>query len=231
MQYGNIHEAVFLDRPNRFVAHVELEGRTELVHVKNTGRCRELLIPGSRVYLVKSGNPERKTAYDLVAVEKERPDRKPLLVNIDSQAPNRVFREYAESGAFLPEINKVRPEYTWGNSRFDFYLEASGDRIMAEIKGCTLEQNGICMFPDAPTVRGARHVRELVLCRQAGMRAFLCIVVQMEEMQAFRPNDAMDPDFGRALREAAAAGVEIQALECRVSPDKLQITGRIPVIL
>lgn len=231
MRYNHSCPAVFLDRPNRFIAHVELGGQRETVHVKNTGRCRELLIPGSRVYLARSDNPNRKTKYDLIAVEKALKDRPPLLINMDSQAPNRVFQEFAASGRFLPEVRLVRPEKTFGNSRFDFYLEAGGQRIFAEVKGCTLEEDGVCRFPDAPTERGTKHVRELVACQKEGYQAWLCIVVQMEGMKEFRPNDRTDPDFGQALREAAAAGIHVRAYECHVEPDSLQITGEIPVVL
>lgn len=231
MRYNHICPAVFLDRPNRFIAHVEVEGRRETVHVKNTGRCRELLIPDSRVYLEGSDNPNRKTRYDLVAVEKERFGLPPLLVNMDSQAPNRVFQEFAAAGKFLSEVGLIAPEKTFGNSRFDFYLEAGERRIFAEVKGCTLEENGVCRFPDAPTERGTKHVRELIACREEGYEPWLCIVVQMEGMKEFRPNDQTDPEFGRAVREAAAAGVQIRAYECHVEPDSMEITGEIPVIL
>ncbi len=231
MTYNHICPAIFLDRPNRFIAHVELGGRRETVHVKNTGRCRELLVPGGRVYLEKSDNPNRKTRYDLIAVEKARKGQPALLVNLDAQAPNRVFRELIEAGGFLPGVQMIVPESTYGNSRFDFYLEAGGQRVFAEVKGCTLEEGGVCRFPDAPTERGRKHVRELIVCREQGYQTWVCMVVQMEGMREFRPNDRTDPAFGRALREAAAAGVQIRAYGCHVEPDSLQITNEIPVIL
>lgn len=231
MRYENIHKGIFLERPNRFIAHVELEGRTEIAHVKNTGRCRELLRPGAAVYLEKTSNPNRKTQYDLVAVEKQRQGLPPLLVNMDAQAPNKAFGEYAAGGRFLPGLTLLQPEKTYGNSRFDFYLEAGARRGFVEVKGVTLENNGICLFPDAPTVRGTKHVRELMACLREGYEAWLCLVVQMEGMKEFRPNAATDPDFAAALAEANRAGVRILALECKTTPDTMQIQGQIPVIL
>lgn len=226
MQYANIQQATFQARPNRFIAQVELEGRQETVHVKNTGRCRELLVPGSTVYLVRSDNPARKTQYDLVAAEKGS-----LLINMDAQAPNRLFQEWVNGGNFLPNITLLRPEYTYGDSRFDFYLEQEGKPVMVEVKGCTLEKDGIARFPDAPTERGVKHIKGLVQAHQAGMEAWLCIVVQMEGMHWFEPNDATHPAFGEALRQAEKAGVHIQALECRVWPGGAEIVGEIPVHL
>ncbi|MCD8160037.1 MAG: DNA/RNA nuclease SfsA [Clostridiales bacterium] len=226
MQYANIHKAIFQARPNRFIAQVTLDGSPVTVHVKNTGRCRELLVPGCTVYLVRSDNPARKTQYDLVAVEKGS-----LLINMDAQAPNRLFREWVERGQFLPDVTLLRPEYTYGDSRFDFYLERDGRPGLVEVKGCTLEEGGIARFPDAPTERGVRHIEGLIRARQAGLDAWLCVVVQMEGMRCFMPNDATHPAFGAALRRAAEAGVCVQALECRVWPDGAEITGRIPVEL
>ncbi|MCD8144672.1 MAG: DNA/RNA nuclease SfsA [Oscillospiraceae bacterium] len=231
MRYEHIQPAVFLSRPNRFIAQVELDGRTETVHVKNTGRCRELLVPGNRVYLEQAANPARKTRYDLVAVEKQRPGQPPLLVNMDAQAPNRAFEEFAAGGGFLPGVTRLQRERTYGQSRLDFYLELGERRAFAEVKGCTLEENGVCMFPDAPTERGVKHIRELMRCREDGCEAYLCIVVQMAGMRFFRPNDATDPAFGAALREASAAGVQILALECQVESNQMQISGQIPVVL
>lgn len=230
MRYPNICPGTFLARPNRFIAHVEAAGRMEVCHVKNTGRCRELLVPGCRVYLVESGNPARKTRYDLVAVEKER-EPGPLLINMDSQAPNKVFGEWAASGAFRPGLTLLRPEMTYGNSRFDYYWEASGNRGFVEVKGVTLEENGVARFPDAPTQRGVKHLEELIAARAAGYEAAVCFVVQMERMNWLEPNDATHPEFGAALRRAAKAGVEVLALECRVTPDSLTAKRPIPVRL
>ena len=227
MQYPNICPARFLARPNRFVARVERQGAEETVHVKNTGRCRELLVPGATVYLTRGDTPHRKTQYDLVAVEKG-----PLLVNLDSQAPNRVFAEWARAGRFRPELTLLRPETTWGNSRFDFYWEGTGGRKgFVEVKGVTLEEGGHARFPDAPTLRGVKHLEELARCREQGYEAAVCFVLQMGGMVDFAPNDATHPAFGDALRRAAGAGVRVLAVECDVTPDTLAIRGPVPVRL
>lgn len=226
MQYQSIRPAVFLSRPNRFIARVELDGQEETVHVKNTGRCKELLLPGRRVWLAEGNSPARKTKYDLIAVDKDG-----LLVNMDAQAPNRVFAEWAGSGRFLPELTLLRPETVWGSSRFDFYWEAGDRRGFVEVKGCTLETDGLCRFPDAPTQRGVKHLRELSACLAEGYEAMVCFVVQMEGMRQFSPNDATHPAFGTALRTAAAAGVQVLALGCSVTPGTLEITHSVPVVL
>ena len=226
MQYQRIEKGRFLSRPNRFIAHVELDGRTEVVHVKNTGRCRELLTPGAAVYVEKSDNPARKTQYDLIAVEKGT-----LLVNMDAQAPNQVFREWAEAGNFQGELTILRPETTWGDSRFDFYWEAGGRRGFVEVKGVTLEEDGHACFPDAPTERGVKHLNELVRCQTEGYEAAVCFVIQMAGMKDFAPNDRTHPAFGDALRRAAQAGVRIMARECAVTPDSLTIGAAVPVLL
>ena len=214
MQYQNVRQGRFLSRPNRFIAQVELDGRTETVHVKNTGRCRELLVPGTAVYLEESGNPARKTRYDLIAVEKG-----DLLINMDAQAPNQVLRERAEGGGFQPGLTLLRPETTWGKSRFDFYWEAEGGRRgFVEVKGVTLEENGHARFPAAPTERGVKHLEELVRCQTEGYEAAVCFVIQMSGMVDFAPNDVTHPAFGEALRRAAAAGVTVLARGCPVTP-------------
>ena len=234
MEYQKILPGVFRARPNRFIAHVEVEEKLEVCHVKNTGRCRELLIPGVTVWLAESANPARKTKYDLVAVEKLRPSG-PLLINLDSQAPNKVFGEWAAAGGlgFVPTL--LRPETTYGNSRFDYYWEWSQSGALRrgfwEVKGVTLEENGTARFPDAPTLRGVKHLEELILARQAGYEAGLCFVVQMAGMDHVEPNDATHPEFGAALRRAARAGVEVLALECAVEPGRLAIRGQLPVRL
>jgi len=234
MVYHKILPGIFLARPNRFIAHVEVEGRPEVCHVKNTGRCRELLIPGVRVWLEESANPARKTKYDLIAVEKVRPQG-PLLINMDSQAPNRVFGEWAAAGGlgFVPTL--LRPETAFGNSRFDFYWELSekgeARRGFWEVKGVTLEEDGIARFPDAPTLRGVKHLEELMLARGAGYEAGVCFLVQMAGMDHVEPNDATHPEFGAALRRAAGAGGEVLALECGVEPGRLTADRRIPVRL
>lgn len=227
MQYGKVRAGQFVARPNRFVARVLVDGAEQTVHVKNTGRCRELLVPGTTVYLARAENPARKTRYDLVAVQKG-----DLLVNLDSQAPNRVFAEWVRAGQFRPGLTLLRPETVWGNSRFDFYWEdAAGRRGFVEVKGCTLEEGGHVRFPDAPTLRGVKHLEELALCRQQGYEAAVCFVVQMAGMKDFAPNDLTHPAFGAALRRAARQGVEVLARECTVTPDSLTLAGPLPVRL
>ena len=226
MQYGKIHPARFLARPNRFVARVEMEQQEVICHVKNTGRCLELLVPGATVWLEEGTNPNRKTAYDLIAVEKG--DR---LINMDSQAPNKVFEEWAGAGNFQPGLTTLRRETTYGSSRFDFYWESSEKRGFVEVKGVTLEEDGVVRFPDAPTLRGIKHLEELMAARQAGYEAAVCFVIQMEGVRWFGPNDATHPEFGQALRRAAGAGVDILALDCTVTPGTLTIRQPVPVRL
>ena len=218
MQYKNIKKGIFRSRPNRFVAIVEVENREEIVHVKNTGRCRELLVPGCTVYLEKSDSQTRKTAYDLVAV-----DKNGLLINMDSQAPNKVFAEWAASGGFRTDLTFLRPETVWGKSRFDFYWEAGDEKGFVEVKGCTLEENGLALFPDAPTERGVKHLRELVAASAEGYSCAVCFVIQMKGCYAFRPNIVTHPEFADALKNAAMKGVRIIAMDCVVKPDKLVI--------
>lgn len=226
MQYHSIKKGIFHARPNRFIAHVEVDGAMEVVHVKNTGRCRELLVPGAIVYLEEGRNPARKTKYDLIAVEKG-----DLLVNMDAQAPNKVFQEWAEAGGFLPGLTLLRPETTWGSSRFDFYWEAGERRGFVEVKGVTLEDEGHARFPDAPTERGVKHLEELIRCQEEGYEAAVCFVIQMVGMKDFAPNDVTHPAFGVALRKAAAAGVKVLAQECMVTPETLTMAGPVTVRL
>lgn len=230
MHYSNCTAGTFLSRPNRFVAQVALDGRTETCHVKNTGRCRELLIPGCRVYLTRSDNPARKTKYDLIAVEKETVHG-PLLINMDAQAPNHVFEAWAREGRFRPGLTLLRPETVYGASRFDFYWETGTDRGFVEVKGVTLEEDGVARFPDAPTLRGVKHLEELIAARQAGYQAALCFIVQFSGAKYVTPNDTTHPQFGQALRRAAAAGVEVFALGCAVTPDTLTAEEFVPVRL
>ncbi len=231
MEYQSIAEGRFLDRPNRFIAHVELDGQPQTVHVKNTGRCRELLVPGATVYLEDHGEEHgsRKTRYDLVAVEKTVEEGN-LLINMDSQAPNKVFQEWAKAVS-LHDLTLLRPETVWGNSRFDFYWESAREHGFVEVKGVTLEDRGYARFPDAPTQRGVKHLEELILAAKEGYRAEVCFVLQMEGMRQFSPNDQTDPAFGEALRRAAASGVGILALDCHVAPNTLQIQGSVPIVL
>ncbi len=231
MEYEHIVKGRFLERPNRFIARVEVEDgeaghRVETVHVKNTGRCRELLQKGAVVYLEKSGNPSRSTAYDLVAVEKgER------LVNMDSQAPNRAVEEWLRGGGFLPDVTLVKPEARYGNSRFDFYLEAGGERMFMEVKGVTLEEKDVVRFPDAPSERAVKHVEELIAAKQEGYRVFVLFVIQMENVLHFTPNRDTHPEFADALCRAARAGVEILAYDCLVKPDSMTVNRPVPIAI
>lgn len=230
MTYRNVCPARFIARPNRFIARVEVDGKEETVHVKNTGRCRELLVPGAKVWLEERDLPGRKTKYDLIAVEKERPDG-PLLINMDAQAPNKIFGEWVRAGGFLPGITAVRPEFTYGESRLDFCLETAEGPCLVEVKGVTLEENGAARFPDAPTERGVRHIRELRRAAEAGWGAVLFFVVQMENIISVAPNDETHPAFGAALREAAERGVRVCAWDCAVTPESIAIRRQVPVIL
>lgn len=226
MKYNKIVQGRFLQRPNRFIAYVELGGRREKVHVKNTGRCKELLIPGAAVWLEKSDNTERSTAYDLIAVKKgER------VINIDSQAPNKVVGEWLQTKAFFPGLTLLRPETTYGNSRFDFYAETENERIFIEVKGVTLEEDGVVRFPDAPSDRAVKHVEELMAAKRDGYRVFVLFVIQMEGVKYFTPNRDTHPEFAEALCRAADAGVEIMAYDCKVTPDSLTLNCPVPVAL
>jgi len=224
MRYGTVVPGRFLARPNRFIAQVETEEGVRTVHVKNTGRCRELLIPGAAVYLERSANPSRKTAYDLIAVRKG-----DLLINMDAQAPNQVFAEWLAPR--LPEGAVLRREVTWGDSRLDFCVESAKGRCFIEVKGVTLEDGGAARFPDAPTERGVKHIRELQKAAEAGQGAALFFVVQMEGMRSVAPNDETHPAFGAALREAAAKGVRVCAWDCAVTPESLTLRQEVPVLL
>ena len=215
MRYSNITKGTFLDRPNRFIAHVEMDGRRETVHVKNTGRCRELLLPGAEVWLTAPGTEGRKTKFDLVTVRKENG----MLVNIDSQAPNAVVREWLERQGY----DVIIPEYTYGDSRIDFYLERGMEKTLMEVKGCTLEIDGIGYFPDAPTDRGVKHLRELAKAVKNGYRTVIAFAIQMDGITEVRPNIQTHPEFGSAMQEAAEAGVEILFLPCHVETDQLSI--------
>lgn len=223
MRYTNMVAGRFLDRPNRFVAHVEIRGQTEVVHVKNTGRCRELLPVEAEVWCQRSDNPARKTKFDLIAVRKG--DR---LINMDSQAPNAVAREWLLSGG-LGEIGDLRPETVHGDSRFDFSFIKDGKRCFLEVKGVTLEYRGCCAFPDAPTQRGAKHLRGLTRAVEEGYGAYVLFVIQMGQVECLRPNDETDPTFGKALREAAAGGVTVLAVDCAVTEDSMTIGREVPV--
>ena len=225
MKYGKMARGVFIARPNRFVAHVQIDGRVEVCHVKNTGRCRELLPAGAEVWCQESDNSLRKTKFDLITVRKgER------LINMDSQAPNAAAREWLQAGG-LGEISELRPETVHGDSRFDFSFVKDGRRCFLEVKGVTLENDGVCAFPDAPTERGSKHLRGLARAAEEGFGAYVLFVVQMENVRYLHPNDATDPEFGKSLREAAEAGVEILAMDCKVTPETMVINESLPVVL
>lgn len=226
MKYSNMHEAIFKERINRFIARIEINGQEELAHVKNTGRCKELLIPGVKVYVHWSHRETRKTKYDLIGVVKGN-----RLINMDSQAPNKVVHEWLMSGALLPDITKIKPESTYKQSRFDFYVETKQSKIYIEVKGATLEENGVVMFPDAPTERGIKHINELAGALEEGFETYIIFVIQMKDVLFFTPNDEMHKAFGDSLRRAAEKGVKILAVDCHVTLDELTVGTLVPVRL
>jgi len=222
--YNNICEGVFISRPNRFIAEVEVGGKMERCHVKNTERCKELLIPNARVYVNRSDKPERATSYDLVAVWKgER------LINMDSQAPNKVFLEYLQSGQYMDGITHIKAEATYGDSRFDFYIEAGKRKIFIEVKGVTLETENIAFFPDAPTERGVKHLQGLARCIDGGYEAHVVFIIQMNGIHHFSPNAATHPAFGATLSDVMKSGVKAMAFDCLVTPDSLTINNSVMV--
>lgn len=225
MKYANMIPGTFLSRPNRFIAHVEIGGQAEVVHVKNTGRCRELLPAGAKVWCQRSDNPTRKTKYDLITVQKGA-----RLINMDSQAPNAAAKEWLQSGGLGP-IENLRSETVHGDSRFDFSFTKDSRHCYLEVKGVTLENDGICAFPDAPTERGAKHLRGLQRAVEEGCGGYVLFVIQMADVKYLHPNDATDPNFGRALREAAANGVTVIAMDCQVTADTMTIGKEVPVVL
>lgn len=226
MHYEKIVEGIFIARPNRFIAHVEIGGEMVVCHVKNTGRCKELLIPGVRVYLQEADNPNRKTKYDLIGVVKSG-----VLINMDSQAPNRIVEEWIKKGHLFSKEAKVRREVTYGQSRFDLYVEDGEKKAFIEVKGVTLEEGGVARFPDAPTQRGVKHIMELVKARQDGYLAYLIFAIQMKGIRYMEPNDLTHPEFGQALREAGRQGVEILAYDSIVRKDTLELDHPIEVHL
>ena len=249
MQYTNVLAGKFIARPNRFIAHVEIAGHEEIVHVKNTGRCKELLVPGATVYVQHFPEGKRKTKYDLIAVEKvltglinatdesvrvvhsKADEKNTLLINMDSQAPNKVVQEWLVAKEPFGKITYLKPECKHGDSRFDFYLETATKKVFIEVKGVTLEENGVAMFPDAPTERGVKHVQELCHCLEEGYEAAIIFVVQMSSMRYFTPNRCTHLAFVEALERAEACSVHILALSCAVTPDSLAINGEIPIHL
>lgn len=226
MNYAKIVEATFLARPNRFIARVLVEGKEETVHVKNTGRCRELLKPGVRVYLSDEEGKERKTRYDLVAVNKAG-----RIINMDSQAPNAAVKEWLLAGGLFPDVEKVQPEFTYGESRFDFLVTTAARQVLIEVKGVTLENNNMTAFPDAPSDRAVKHVEELIRARKEGYECYVLFVIQMEGVDYLIPNDSTQPAFGDSLRRARAAGVQIIARDTKVGPGEMSIHQPVPVYL
>ena len=226
MKYENIVEGKFISRPNRFIAYVEVDGKTETVHVKNTGRCKELLIKGTTVYLEKSNNPERKTKYDLIAVYKGN-----NLVNMDSQAPNKVALEFLKESNLFSENAKFKPEYTIGSSRIDIYVEDENRKVLIEVKGVTLEKEGVASFPDAPTERGIKHINELIEAQKSGYESYILFVIQMKQIKEFTPNYATHKQFGESLQKAQKSGVKILAYDCIVTPETLKIDAPVSIKL
>lgn len=226
MRYDNIHKGKFLSRPNRFIANVEIDGKAEVCHVKNTGRCKELLIEGCTVWLEHSDSESRKTAFDLVAVEKG--DK---LINMDSQAPNKAVGEWLREKMPFGEGFSVYPEKKYGNSRFDFYLESQDRKIFMEVKGCTLEKDGVVLFPDAPTLRGVKHIEELSHCLDEGYESYIMILVQMSDVKYFTPNYDTHPELGEALEKAAQKGVKILCYDCNVTHDSMTVGKPVKVKL
>ena len=225
MRYAHMQPGIFLSRPNRFIAHVDIGGRVEICHVKNTGRCRELLVPGAMVWCQESQNPARKTKFDLISVQKG--DR---IINMDSQAPNIAAKEWLLAGG-LGTITELRPETFHGDSRFDFSFLLDGQQCFLEVKGVTLEDDGVCAFPDAPTARGVKHLKGLTEAAKAGYGAFVLFVIQMADVKYLRPHEERDPAFAAALREASENGVRVLAVDCAVSPETMQLRLPVPVRL
>ena len=231
MKYDNIRKATFISRPNRFIAQCDLDGETVVAHVKNTGRCRELLVPGATVYLDEPTGKERKTKYDLIAVEKICDDGRILLINMDSQAPNTAAHEFLRMGNLFPNATAIRREFTIGNSRFDFRIDEGEKTTFLEVKGVTLENDGVASFPDAPTERGVKHIEELAELKKQGYGAAILFVIQMKGITEFRPNDITHKAFGDALRHAAEQGVKIYAYDSIITPDSIIIDKPVAVKL
>lgn len=217
MKYKDIKRAKFLSRPNRFIAHIEVEGRPEVCHVKNTGRCHELLIPGADIVIQEVKHPQRKTNYGIIAVYKGQ-----RLINIDSQVPNKVFREWLSESLLFQDINLIKAEYRYGSSRLDFYMASESRKVLVEVKGVTLEEKGVALFPDAPTERGIKHINHLCQALEEGYEAYLFFIIQMKDVLYFTPNHKTHPAFGEALIKARQQGVKILALDCQVEADSIQ---------
>ena len=226
MKYLNIEQARFLERPNRFIAYVETAQGREICHVKNTGRCKELLVPGAVLYVQRNDNLNRKTQLDLIGVEKNE-----YLINMDSQAPNAAVKEWLLKGNLFSHGAKIYSEKKYGDSRFDFYIEDGERKAFMEVKGVTLEDHGICRFPDAPTERGVKHIRELMKCMEEGYEAYILFVIQMSPVKYLEPNDVTHKEFGDVLREAAKAGVHVMARDCKITIDSMEVMNEVEVRL
>ncbi len=226
MKYKNIKKGIFIARPNRFIAHVEIDGVTEVCHVKNTGRCKELLLPGAVVYVQKSDNPNRKTGFDLISVIKGS-----RHINMDSQVPNKVVRDWLEKESLFKDVTLIKPESKYRNSRFDFYVETKKDKIFIEVKGVTLEENNVVLFPDAPTERGVRHINELIESLREGYKAYVIFVIQMKDVDYFKPNSVTHKEFAEVLKSAHNKGVKILALDCVVEEGFIEIDKQVEVRL
>lgn len=226
MEYKNIKRARFIDRPNRFIANIEIDGSREVCHVKNTGRCRELLRPNAEIFVQESDNPKRSTRYDLISVYKGR-----RLINMDSQVPNKIFHEWLLKGNLFGSIKLIRPEYKYKNSRFDFYVETDEKKVLVEVKGVTLEEDGVVMFPDAPTERGLKHLNELMGSLDEGFEAYVVFVVQMEGVLYFTPNMKTHEAFGNTLRLAENKGVSLLAVDCEVTENSIALKNPVDIII
>lgn len=231
MKYENIVKGEFLSRPNRFIAKVKIGDEIHTVHVKNTGRCKELLVPNATVFLAEAENPNRKTKYDLIAVEKGLESGEKMLINMDSQIVNAAAEEWLKKGELFGKNAVIRREVTFGKSRFDFYIESNDRKIFLEVKGVTLESGGVASFPDAPTERGIKHINELITCCNNGYEGYILFVIQMKGVTEFTPNDITHKAFGDALRQAEKSGVKIIAMDCKVTPDSIKIDKRVKISL
>lgn len=226
MYYETVKEGRFIQRPNRFIAKVEIEGKEEICHVRNTGRCRELLLPGALVFLEANSNPARKTKFSIIGVQKG--DR---LINMDSQAPNQAVYEWLQGGGLISDIEEIKPEYFYGDSRFDFFVRTEQRKILIEVKGVTLEEDGVALFPDAPTERGLKHILGLSKAQQEGYDTYLIFVVQMKNVRYFTPNRRMQPAFGEGLHKAKQQGVTLLAYDCDVTKNSMTISSQVTVVL
>lgn len=226
MQYDNIIPAVFLDRPNRFIANIEIDGLRQVAHVKNTGRCREILTPGARIWVRENSDPRRKTRFDVITAQKNE-----RMINIDASAPNAAVKEWLPESGLFRHVSLIRPETTFGRSRLDFYIEADGRKMFMEVKGVTLEDRGVVRFPDAPTERGLKHIKELEASLSSGFEACILFVIQMKGVDYFKPNSATHEAFADALHHAFRAGVQVRAWDCLIMPDSMDIADPVPVWL